>query len=220
MPSGTAKPWRRLLAVLAAVGNNPHPAPEQGGLPQGSGTQGWARLVHGDELQHPRQGEVSRASVAALLPCGSHHQGWERRASSRPVPAGMAGGNPCMESLSGCPSHDALCACGWVTWPCPTSSGLPGALQRDEVPPAANLPPQAGRPRPGRTWEHPRVWVQTLPLPGHSALGDNRGGGRNPRNPRDRPGRVLRCCAGSQTLCHAAPRLGGYNYGSLYSSPG
>lgn len=66
-------------------------------------------------------------------------QGWKRRARSQPVPARMVGGDPCMESLSECPSHDALCACRWVTWPCPLSLVLPRALQRDEVTPAANL---------------------------------------------------------------------------------
>lgn len=59
VPSGMAKPWGRLLAVLAATGNNLHPAPVQGGLSQGLETQGWAQLVHGDESQHLRQEEVS-----------------------------------------------------------------------------------------------------------------------------------------------------------------
>lgn len=218
MPSGTAKPWRQLPAVLAAVGNNLHPAPAQGGLPQGSGTQGWHGWCMGT-ITAPKAGRNVPSQCCSLAwwqpPPGMGGKSQEPACASR-----NGWRNPCMESLSGCPSHDALCACGWVTWPCPMSSGLPRVLQRDEVPPAANLPPQAGRPRPGRTWEHPRVWVQTLPLPGHSALGDNRGGGRKPQNPWDRPGRVLRRCAGSQTLSHTAPRLGGYNYGSLYSSPG
>lgn len=147
----------RLLAVLAAVGSIPHPAPMQGGLPQGLGTQGRAQLVHGESTQGrkkcPEPVSQPCCPVAATTFNASKKtsQGWERRARSWPVPARMVGGDPCMESLPECPSRGALCACRWVAWPWAMSSGLPGALQGDEVPPAASLSLQAGAPRPGST---------------------------------------------------------------------
>lgn len=104
------------------------------------------------------------------------------------------------------PSCYALCACGQVAWLRAASLGHPRALQKAEMPPGA-LPGSAatGQPWPGLCpatgygrallqpegprrqpahdrhvpREHLCAQVQILPLPGHPAPEDNRGGERN-----------------------------------------
>ncbi|XP_039578082.1 uncharacterized protein LOC120508480 [Passer montanus] len=121
-----------LLAVLAAMGT-PHIQPQSR---EGShGAQGY-RDGHSwcMGMGHSTAGR-KKCPKAVSQPCcpvaattfdasKKTSQGWERRARSWPVPTRVVGGHPCMESLSEWPCHGALCACRWVTWPYPVSSGL------------------------------------------------------------------------------------------------